>query len=97
MIRDNNEKNFASLFHVDQAGERERGGEAARRRAPVAPAVQRVDGDHADARAVGAVFTHQAVRVGPVGQVLGHQGNGDGDLGQVLDGTLDLGEGRADH
>lgn len=60
----------------------------------MAPAVQRVDGDHADARAVGAVFTHQAVRVGPVWEVFGHEGNGDGDLRQVLGGTLDLGESR---
>lgn len=63
----------------------------------MAPAVQRVDGDHADARPVGTVFTHEAVRVRPVRQVFGHEGNGDGDLLQVLNGALDLREsGRGD-
>lgn len=56
----------------------------------MAPAVQRVDGDHADARPVGTVFTHEAVRVRPVREVFGHEGDGDGDLRQVLDATLDL-------
>lgn len=69
--------------------------------APVAPAALRVDVHHADARTVGTVFTHKAVRVRPVWEVLGHEGNGDRDLRQVLDGTLDLSErgggGRREH
>lgn len=61
----------------------------------MAPAVQGVDGDHADARPVGTVLTHKAVRMRPVREVFGHEGNGDRDRRQVLDATLDLKEERA--
>lgn len=54
------------------------------------PAVQGVDGDHADARPVGTVFTHKAVRMRPVREVFGHEGDGHRDLRQVLDAALDL-------
>lgn len=50
----------------------------------------RVDGDQADPRTFGTVFTHQAVGVGPVWKVFGHQGNGNRDLLQTVDGALDL-------